>query len=77
MSPKKSQKDMPENLKNVLPEHAQHIYKAAHHQALEQYKDPAKRRGNDDLETVANKVAWAAVKEEYKKEKSSGKWVKK
>ena len=28
-----------------LPEHAQHIYKKAHDNAIEQYQDPKKRRG--------------------------------
>ena len=60
-----------------LPEHAQHIFKKAHSSAIKEYKDPDKRRGGakDDLEEVAHKVAWAAVKKEYKK--NGDKWVKK
>jgi cation transport regulator len=30
-------------------------------------QDPAKRRGDESLEAVAHKVAWAAVKQKYQK----------
>ena len=68
--------DLPESVRNVLPEHAQHIYKEAHNNALEHYKDPKKRRGKASLEEVAHKVAWAAVKEKYEKDDKTGKWHK-
>ena len=68
--------DLPENVKNVLPQHAQEIYKEAHNHALEQYKDPKKRRGDASLEETADKVAWAAVKEKYEKNEKTGKWHK-
>ena len=60
-----------------LPKHAQHIFKKAHSSAIKEYDDPDKRRGgkNESAEEVAHKVAWAAVKKEYKKE--GDKWVKK
>ncbi len=60
-----------------LPEHAQHVFKKAHSSAVKEYKDPNKRRGGakEDAEEVAHKVAWAAVKKEYKKNRD--KWVKK
>jgi cation transport regulator len=60
-----------------LPSHAQHIFKKTHDSALEQYKDPAKRRGGkkQSAEVVAHKVAWAAVKQKYKKQ--GDKWMKK
>ena len=47
-----------------LPSHAQEIFKEAHSSALEQYKDPDKRRGGkkDSVEEIAHKVAWSAVK---------------
>lgn len=61
-----------------LPSHAQEIFKEAHSSALEQYKDPAKRRGGkkESVEEVAHKVAWSAVKKKYKKDKDD-EWVKK
>jgi len=60
-----------------LPEHAQHIFRKAHSNAVKEYKNPNKRRGGakEDVEEVAHKVAWAAVKKEYKK--NGDKWVKK
>ena len=60
-----------------LPIHAQHIYKKAHDNAIEQYQDPEKRRGgkSESAEEVAHKVSWAAVKREY--QKKGDKWVKK
>jgi cation transport regulator len=73
----KTTEDLPESVKNVLPEHAQEIYKEAHNNALEQYKDPKKRKGDASLEETAHKVAWAAVKEKYEKDEKTGKWKKK
>jgi cation transport regulator len=60
-----------------LPKHAQKIYQEAHDSALEQYKDPKKRRGDASLEETAPKVAWAPVKKEYEKDEKTGKWKKK
>jgi cation transport regulator len=60
-----------------LPEHAQHIYKKAHANAIKQYQDPEKRRGgkSQSAEEVAHKTAWAAVKQKYKKQ--GDEWVSK
>ena len=60
-----------------LPDHAQHIFKKAHASAVREYRDPDKRQGGkgESSEEVAHKVAWAAVKKEYKKE--GDKWIKK
>jgi cation transport regulator len=60
-----------------LPEHAQHIYKKAHTNAIDQYQNPEKRRGGkrQSSEEVAHKAAWAAVKKQYKKK--GNEWVKK
>ena len=60
-----------------LPDHAQHIYKKAHDNAIEHYRDPRKRRGgkSESAEEVAHKVSWAAVKNEY--QKKGDRWVKK
>jgi cation transport regulator len=60
-----------------LPLHAQHIFRKTHDSAVEQYQDPARRRGGrkQSSEVVAHKVAWAAVKQKYKKQ--GDKWLKK
>jgi cation transport regulator len=77
MSPGKSTEDLPDSVQNVLPKHAQEIYRESHDHALEQYKDPKKRRGDASLEETAHKVAWAAVKEKYQKDEKTGKWKEK
>jgi cation transport regulator len=76
MPREKSTKDLPKGV-NDLPDHAKEIYMKSHNNALEQYKDPNKRRGNASLEEVAHKVAWAAVKKEYQKDKKTGEWKRK
>ncbi len=76
MPREKSMKDLPKGVED-LPEHAKEIYRKAHNNALEQYKDPRKRRGRASLEEVAHKVAWAAVKKEYVKDKKTGEWKRK
>lgn len=75
--PYQSVEELPESVQNNLPEHAQKIYLAAYNNASEQYANPEKRRGKASLEEVAHRVAWAAVKKEYKKERKTGEWRKK
>ncbi len=67
--------ELPEGVKNNLPQHAREIYLAAYNNAAEEYADPQKRRGKAGLEEVARKVAWAAVKREYRKDPETGEWV--
>lgn len=74
--PYKSTTELPESVQNVLPEHAQDIYKEAFNSAYEEYKDPEDRRGDADHEETAHKVAWAAVKQSYEKG-DDGTWRKK
>jgi cation transport regulator len=74
--PYKNLEDLPERVQNNLPKHAQEIYLKAFNNAWDQYKEPKERRGNESRETTSHKVAWSAVKQKYKKNKS-GNWVKK
>jgi cation transport regulator len=62
---------------DTLPSHAQKIYTKAHKNALKQYASPSRRRvgKRQSKEQVAHKVAWSAVKKEYKKK--GDKWVPK
>jgi cation transport regulator len=62
---------------DTLPSHAQKVYSKAHKNALKQYASPSKRRGGkgQSKEQVAHRVAWSAVKKEYKKK--GDKWVPK
>ena len=64
--PYSSNKDLPKKVSDVLPEHAQDIFRKAFNNAHKEY-------GN---ETDAFKVAWSAVEESYKKDKN-GHWVQK
>lgn len=72
--PYPSVSDLPDTVKNVLPMHAQEIFQAAFNSAWDEYKDPNDRRGDDSREEVAFKVAWSAVKKQYKAD--GNRWVK-
>ncbi len=65
--PYDSLSDLPKNVRNPLPKHAQEIYLAAYNSAYDEY---------DGDEERAGKVAWAAVKEKYEKG-DDGDWHKK
>jgi len=66
---------LPAPVKNNLPKRAQNIYLKAFNNAWKQYSAPRKRRGSATREETAHKVAWAAVKKEYKKQRD--KWIRK
>lgn len=65
--PYDSRSDLPESVRNVLPPHAQSIYKEAFNSAWEQYAKAEDRRGDASREETAHAVAWSAVKEKYAK----------
>lgn len=67
--------ELPDNVRDVLPEDAQEIYKEAFNSAWRQYKDPEDRRGDQSREETAHKIAWSAIKKEY--EKTDDDWKKK
>ena len=73
--PYRSKEDLPENIQNVLPIHAQDIFKEAFNNAWDTYADPKKRRGGASQEEISHRVAWSAVKKDYHKGQN-GKWVK-
>ena len=62
-------------VRNVLPKNAREIDQAAFNNAWDEYKDPENRKDDDSRETVAHKVAWAAVKKKYEKENDH--WIPK
>lgn len=74
--PYKSNSELPETVRENLPDHGQDIYREAFNSAWEEYADPSERRGNESREEVAHKVAWSAVKKVYEKD-SRGNWVEK
>jgi cation transport regulator len=65
--PYRTDAELPNSVRDNLPSHSQDIYREAFNSAWQDYQDPAKRRGNESLEEVAHKVAWAAVKQKYEK----------
>jgi cation transport regulator len=69
-----SNSDLPESVKDNVPEHAQTIYRKAYNNAHEQYKNSDDRRGDESLEETAARVAWSAVKTTYEKN-DAGEWV--
>ncbi len=75
--PYKSTSELPDSVKDNLPEHAQHIYQKAFNSAWEQYADSQDRHDGDTREETAHQVAWAAVKKKYEKDPDSGEWVAK
>jgi len=74
--PYASRDDLPGPVRELLPGHAQDIYRAAFNSAWQHYSEADDRRGDDDREAVAHKVAWAAVKNEYEKDEH-GTWLRK
>jgi cation transport regulator len=58
--------DLPDSVRNNLPNHAQEIYKEAFNSAEDQY----------DEESRAHRVAWSAVEQKYEKN-DKGNWVSK
>jgi cation transport regulator len=67
--------ELPKSVRDNLPNHAQEIFKEAFNNAWNEYKRPQDRKGNATREETSFKVAWAAVKQNYHKDKS-GNWRK-
>lgn len=63
--PYQNMHDLPDSVRNHLPEHAQEIYQSAFNSAWDEY--------NQD-ESRAHRVAWAAVKQKYEKDAQTGDW---
>ena len=61
--------ELPEPLRRHLPAHAQDIFRAAFNNAFDRYHD------DPDREEIAHRIAWAAVKRQYRK--ASGIWIPK
>jgi cation transport regulator len=74
--PYKNLADLPDSIKDNLPQHAQEIYKEAFNNAWDEYKEQDDRRGAATREETAHRVAWAAVKTKYEKGEG-GRWVAK
>ncbi len=73
--PYKNREELPESVLSALRDvpHAQTIYMEAYNGAYDQYAAPEDRKEDRSREETAHAVAWAAVKEKYRKGKD-GKW---
>jgi cation transport regulator len=58
LMPYDERSDLPDNVRDNLPSHAQDIYKEAYNSAWDQY---------DHDESRAHRVAWGAVEKKYHK----------
>ncbi|WP_236645467.1 ChaB family protein [Aidingimonas lacisalsi] len=54
--PYDSNAELPDNVRNNLPSHAQEIYRKAFNSAWKEYRKPQGRRGDSDREETAHKV---------------------
>jgi cation transport regulator len=66
--------DLPECVRNYLPQHAQMLYLKAFNYAWEQYANVAYSLENQTPEAIAHKIAWSAVRNIYEKDEKSGTW---
>lgn len=63
--PYNKRSELPDQVKDNVPPHAQDIYKEAFNSAIDQYNGDEER---------AHATAWAAVKQKYEKDEHSGRW---
>jgi cation transport regulator len=68
--------ELPDAVRDHVPEHAQEIYKEAFNSAWDEYADRDERRGDASREETAHKVARTAVKQKYEKG-DDGDWHRK
>jgi cation transport regulator len=75
--PYNTNSELPDSVRDHLPEHAQDIYRETFNSAYETYGDPKKRSRGGTQEEAAHRAAWASVKHQYKKEPDGDRWVRK
>jgi cation transport regulator len=72
--PYRTVQDLPINLREILPVHAQEIFIKSFNNAWQDYQDVAKRSDDISQEEIAFRIAWNAVKRKYAKNKRTRKW---
>ena len=72
--PYRTNAELPEPVRVVLPKHAQDIFREAFNHAYENYAHSNKRNRGGTREGIAYRVAWAAVKKAYHKQNE--RWVR-
>ena len=66
--------DLPERVGGALPPHAQALYRKAYNCAWEQYAGLVSCGAKETRKTIAEQIAWSAVKNIYEKDEKSGTW---
>jgi cation transport regulator len=72
--PYQTVQDLPSNLREILPAHAQEIFLKSFNNAWQEYQDAETRSEGVSQEEIAFRTAWNAVKKKYAKNKRTGKW---
>jgi cation transport regulator len=72
--PYQAARDLPINLREILPAHAQEIFLKSFNGAWQEYQDASKRPQDISQEEIAYRAAWSTVKRKYAKNKRTGKW---
>jgi cation transport regulator len=75
--PYKTIQDLPPNLQEILPQHAQEIFVKSFNHAWEEYQENANQSDDISHEEIAYRTAWNAVKKKYAKDQHTGKWLEK
>lgn len=66
--------DLPQSIREELPESAQELYRVAYNRALEKYQAKDDKSTDDaSLTEAAHNLAWRKVQEEYQKDEQ-GHW---
>ena len=60
-------RNLPKHVRRKLPKPAQEIYREAFNNANKQHWDSSERWDNASFDATSYKMAWSAVKKEYKK----------
>ena len=74
--PYEALEDLPERVRNVLPRHAQEIYRAAFNNAWDECRDPEDRKRGGTREETAHAVARSGVEQTSEKDERTGEWRK-
>jgi len=64
--------DLPDTIRDVLPEEAQDIYLEAYQRSYDNYQEG--EGGELSRESVAHRDGWTAVQQEYEQDKETGEW---
>jgi len=66
--------ELPDSLRDRLPEEAQAVYLEAYNRSWEMYDEES--GGDMGQESVANRDGWAAVRREFYKHEDTGTWYR-